>query len=159
MPFYTKHYIIEEGLLKLLHHLHVRRKPIHALPLRPLQPSCRPMLLQFHFSLRHAAPETMHHEMEFRVIILHGAYFPFHANPHIQLLAYFADNGPFLRLSRLHLSSGEFPLALILAISPLGGEDSSPLVNDGSHHFYCFHFCSFLLCSTSAIVRSTTSCS
>lgn len=54
---------------QLLHHLHIRRKPIYRTQFLPIQPGCVFMLLQHQMTGTDRAQKAVHREVESWVII------------------------------------------------------------------------------------------
>ena len=98
------------------------------------------------------APETMHCEMERRVIPFDGLDELADLDCRVQFLADFAFQCLFRRLSGLHLTSREFPPVLEFPITPLCCEDLISAPDNSRHYFYLLHndcsvIYSYRLCS------------
>ena len=87
-----------------------------------------------------AAKETLHRQVELRIIVLHSPEQTLDNNPRLQLLPYLATKSLIGTFAGFNLSSRELPKILEVAVAPLGGENASLLVADYSgynHYRFC----------------------
>jgi hypothetical protein len=84
-----------------------------------------------------AAEETLHRQVELRIIVLHSPEQTLDNNPRLQLLPYLATKSLIGTFAGFNLFSRELPKILEVAVAPLGGENASLLVADysGYNHY------------------------
>lgn len=83
-----------------------------------------------------AAEETLHRQVELRIIELHSPEQTLDNNPRLQLLPYLATKSLIGTFAGFNLSSRELPKILEVAVAPLGGENASLLVADYSGYYH-----------------------
>ncbi len=84
-----------------------------------------------------AAEETLHRQVELRIIVLHSPEQTLDNNPRLQLLPYLATKSLIGTFAGFNLSSRELPKIVEVAVAPLGGENGFLLVADysGYNHY------------------------
>ena len=92
------------------------------------------MLQQHWFSLCDVTQETIHLEMELRIIILHCSIKPVNGYPNVEFLADFPYKSLFGSLSGFYFSARKFPPALPVAITSLGGEYLTIFFDNSSNY-------------------------
>ena len=119
-------------MFRLLFHffndLPICRQPVDASQFVFVEPLRSLMLLQFQQSALHVAEVAVHREMELRIVPFHRIHQSLHHDARLQLLQYLAFEGLFRRFPRFHLPARKLPPVLVVAISPLRGEDAPLLI-------------------------------
>ena len=87
----------------------VRRQPVHGRQVLLCQPPCGLMLLQMYLAIHNATPETVHGQVEFRIVIFDRAYLLSNLDGDSQFLPDFSDKGLLRRLAGLDLPFPSHP--------------------------------------------------
>ena len=115
-------------------------KPLNRRQFGRKEPTGRLVLLQGERTVR-PAKETMHGQMECRVVVLHRSEEFADDDFGIQFLANLAYKCLLRRLSGLDFSTRELPPVLPLAVSPLSGKDAAfGITNNSCSDSNGFHF-------------------
>ena len=102
------------------------------------------MLQELQFSAQHLASKALHGKMKCRIVIFDCADALPNFNLCGKLLADFALKGSFWAFASFDFSAGEFPPALPVAITALGGKDLAIALGSGTddyggYYVYGFH--------------------
>lgn len=124
---------------QLLHHLHIRRKPVYRTQFLPIQPSCVFMLLQHQMTRTDRAQKAVHCEVESWIITFHCSEEGIDTDFRIQFFTYLAFQGFLPALACLYLSTGKLLVVLKLTIAALGGKILSFTTNYCCYNFYLLH--------------------
>ena len=95
--------------------------------------------------VRHIARKAVHRKVKRSIIVLHRTEVLWIVKRYVQLFPNLSYAGLEAGLTRFNLTSGEFPSAFKLAVSPLGGKYLLAVKNDGCGNMNVFHGTSSLL--------------
>ena len=96
------------------------------------------MLLQYQTARNYGTQITMHRKVERRIVTFHRREKGIHPDIRIEFLTDFTHQSLFPALTRLHLSTGKFPVVLKLAVTALGSEILPVAAHHRSYNFDAF---------------------
>ena len=95
---------------------------------------------EFEFAGGEGAEVVVEDEVEVGVVNLNGADELVDGDVGVEFFFDFADEGGFGGFAGLDFAAGEFPLAFVVAVAALGGEDFVVGFDDGGDDVEGFHF-------------------